>query len=274
MRPRTYIVAAAAAVLLALCAAPRTASANPKQYRFVGVHPIPKGQGGGVCHINVPHVHIYAPVDVKVQYRDHDGWKMFVGDPVAYGWDGPKTAYYGHHPIAVHAVVDDYDGDDVEYCYLEGPHYHVYAPPPDIKMELRGGAYWYVGSFPRAYVEARPVYDPIDVYYEPIEYARPVVLLGPPPHWHDVLIDVDVGGAAVVEAPAPVVDAHAVGVVGAGVHAGVEVHVPVPTFQMSVGIGAAPVVVEERRDVIYVHDHDYKHKHGRALGHRKGKGHW
>jgi hypothetical protein len=66
-----------------------------------------------------------------------------------------------------------------------------------------------------------------------------------------------------------VVEARGVGVVGAGVHAGVEVHVPVPTFQMSVGVGAAPVVVRERRDVIYVNDHGHK-KHKR----HKGKGHW
>ena len=242
MRPRTYIVAAAAAVLLALCAAPRTASANPKQYRFVGVHPIPKGQGGGVCHINVPHVHIYAPVDVKVQYRDHDGWKMFVGDPVAYGWDGPKTAYYGHHPIAVHAVVDDYDGDDVEYCYIEGPHYHVYAPPPDIKMELRGGAYWYVGSFPRAYVEARPVYDPIDVYYEPIEYARPVVAIDvAPPGWYGVaVVGVPPGHGGLPPGHGGVPPGHAHAVVGVGVVVpapAVRVEVHVPTVQIGVGAG-------------------------------------
>ena len=46
----------------------------------------------------------------------------FVGDPVAYKYDGPKHSYKGPHPIHVEAVVG---GDpDVEYCYIEGPHFH------------------------------------------------------------------------------------------------------------------------------------------------------
>ena len=72
------------------------------------------------------------------QYRDHDGFKYFVGDPVAYGWDGEKHAYYGHHPIPVDALVD---GDpDTEWCYIDGPHYHAWAPPPDVKRERAAAA--------------------------------------------------------------------------------------------------------------------------------------
>ena len=271
MRSRTIpILLATAAFSLLLAMTARAAEA--KHHRFVGEHP---AQGGVFCHIHAPHVHVYAPVKADVLYRQHDGWNYFVGDPVAHGYAGPKYAYDGAHPIHVDAALGD-EGDDVTYCYLKGPHYHVVAPPPDTHFELRGDIYWYVGEFPPVFVQERPKLARINVVYAPMVYARPVVLLGPPPHWHDVLIDVDVRGGAVVEAP--VVETRAVGVVGAGVHAGVEVHVPVPTFQMSVGIGAAPVVVQERRDVIYVHDHDHKHKHkhknGRALGHRKGKGHW
>src|SRR5512146_2510369 len=69
------------------------------QVRYVGPHPIPKEYGGGFCHIQVPHVHVYGPVDAKLQYREDPNGYYFVGDPVAYGWDGPKYAYYGHHPV-------------------------------------------------------------------------------------------------------------------------------------------------------------------------------
>jgi hypothetical protein len=99
------------------------------------------------------------------------------------------------------------------------------------------------------------------------------VLVAPPPAWHDVLVDVDVGIAAdaVVEGPPPPPSAF----VGAGVHAGVQVNIPVPTFEMHVGVGAVaqPVVVDRRREVIIVHDHG-KRPRGRALGHRKHGGHW
>ena len=57
-----------------------------RQVRFVGTHPIPKSEGGGICYIEGPHVHIF-DAD-KVQYRDHRGSNYFVGDPVAYGYDG------------------------------------------------------------------------------------------------------------------------------------------------------------------------------------------
>ena len=33
------------------------------------------------------------------------------------------------------------------YCYLRGPHYHWYAPPPQTQFEMKGGAYWYVGNY-------------------------------------------------------------------------------------------------------------------------------
>ena len=168
---RTYIAA-----LVALACWLGVAHADKKQYRYVGIHPIAKAAGGGVCHIGAPHVHVYAPIDVKVQFRDHDGWNYFVGDPVAYGWDGPKTSYYGHHPVPVDVIVAD-DHPDTEYCYLEGPHFHAWAPPAELKLELRAGAYWYVGDFPPAYAAGRATYDPIDVVYQPLRYERPAVVV-------------------------------------------------------------------------------------------------
>lgn len=257
MRPTPFLLFALT-VLLAI----GTAHADKKQVRYVGIHPIPKAMGGGMCHIQAPHVHVYAAVDGKVQFRDHDGWQHFVGDPVAYGWDGPKYAYYGNHPVPVHVVVGD-DHEDVEYCYLDGPHYHAWAPPEDLDLELRGGAYWYVGEFPRAYVEARPAYDSIDAVYTPIRYERPVVEVSvAPPHWYGAVV---IAPAVVV--PAPVVVAPPPRQVHGGV--GVRVHVPAPSLRVEIavptvqiGIGGGVIVHERYRG----HDRG-KHKHKRGHGH-------
>ena len=244
-------------ILLALVVLTGTASADKKHYRYVGIHPIAKAHGGGMCHIQAPHVHIYAPVDVKVNYRDHDGYNYFIGDPVAYQWDGPKVSYYGHHPVPVDVIVED-DHPDTEYCYLDGPHYHAYEPPPGIEVKLQGGAYWYVGDFPEAYVKGKVVYDPIDVVYKPMVYTRPVVVVdAPPPGWYG--IGVVVGGPVVdVHAHAPVVE------VRTPPPPAVRVEVAVPTVE--IGIGAHLHVGE-------VHDHHGHHKH-KKFKRGRGRGRW
>src|SRR5678809_252614 len=139
-------------VLACVLVAPATAGRHyGRQVRFAGIHPIPKSDGGGICHIEAPHVHIYAAN--KLEYRTYDDNNVFVGDPVAYGWDGPKYAYKGHHPIQVNAVVGEPE-PYVHYCYINGPHYHYWEPEgPDYKVA--GGAYFYVGTPAPAYVEAR-----------------------------------------------------------------------------------------------------------------------
>src|SRR5438034_9767399 len=92
-------------VLAVLVATP--AAADPhyygRQVRYLGTHPIPKSEGGGICYIEGPHVHIFAAN--KLEYRPHGDDQVFVGDPVAHGWDGPKYAYKGPHPIHVDAYV-------------------------------------------------------------------------------------------------------------------------------------------------------------------------
>lgn len=234
-----------------------------KQVRYEGPHPIPKEAGGGYCHIEVPHVHIYTPANVKLEYRDEDDGYEFVGDPIAYGWDGPKTAYYGHHPIETE------DGH-VEYCYIDGPHYHDFAPSADLKFELQGGAYWYVGDLPQAYVDARPTYDPIDTVYVKAHYDRPVVVVDSPPvAW--------VGLRYTVAAPEVVVHADLpppprVEVVEPHVVAGVQVTAP----SLTVEVGVPTLVVGG--GVIVEHDHrdHWRHDNGRHEGWHKhgGRGHW
>jgi hypothetical protein len=238
MRPRltSLLVAVVAVAALAGIASGKKAAGN-KQVRYVGIHPIEKAHGGGLCHIEVPHVHVFAPTQT-VQYRTYDDGYFFVGDPVAYGWDGDKRAYYGHHPIYVAAVVDVGVPSDPVYCYLDGPHFHVYQPPVSamVDFKLEGDAYFYVGEPLPIYVEERPAMVKINAIYTPIEYTRPVVTVEPPAAWIGIRFAVP---AVVVDEPAPVV-VESGAKVRAGV--GVEVHAPAievhaPSVEIGVGIG-------------------------------------
>jgi len=249
------------------------AKAEAHQVRYEGPHPIPAEVGGGYCQIDFPHVHVFEPQRPDVLYRQHNGGYAFVGDPVPYGYDGPKHAYYGPHPI------QDELGD-VEYCYIDGPHYHVLPPPVTVaaSFKLKGGVYFYDGHFPQVYYDARPRYARINAVYRPLVYTRPVVVAGPE-------------AAVVVETPPPptvVVPAHAgvaveagVGIhagVGVGVGAGVIVGGPPPPVVV-VGSPAPVVVVEEHRprtviveerrrpvEVIKVKEKREHEPHGHAWG--------
>ncbi|HWU87488.1 MAG TPA: hypothetical protein VN253_09450 [Kofleriaceae bacterium] len=208
-----------------------------QQVRYIGIHPIAASAGGGFCYIEGPHVHIY-PVD-KLQYRDHRGYKHFVGDPVAYGYDGPKHAYKGHHPIHVDVVVGDDDPDE-EFCYIDGPHYHYFEPADGPEFKVAGDAYFYVADPPKVYVDARPAMIGINAVYKPLVYTRPVITVDAPVGW--------IGARAefvtpVVVAPAvvaPVVVAPAVGI-------GVDVRIPVPSVRVDVGVGVPGVIVRDHR---------------------------
>jgi hypothetical protein len=248
LEPRALALAAAVAAL-AIAAAPTPAWAGPKQVRFIGIHPIAASAGGGLCHIEAPHVHVYGAD--KLQYRDHRGHHYFVGDPVAYGYDGPRFVYKGHHPIRVDLVVHA-DEPDEEFCYLDGPHYHSFAPPPGPQFEVVGDAHFYVAPPPKVYVEARPVFIGINAVYRPLVYSRPVIEVAAPAGW--------IGARA--ELIAPVVVAPPPPVVRGGV--GIDVYVPVPSVHIDVGIGVGGGVIvggPPRR---------YPPKHKK---HKKHKGH-
>jgi hypothetical protein len=224
------------AVIVTAAAVSQPATAGKtKQVHYVGIHPVPKSEGGGICYIEGPHVHIYGAN--KLEYRDHRGANYFVGDPVAYGYDGPKHAYKGHHPIRVNAVVGD-DDQDIEFCYIDGPHYHYFTPPDGPDFQVVGDAYFYVGEPGPVYVDARPQMVKINAIYTPLVYTRPVVEVEPPSGW----IGVRFGGpAVVVDAPAAAVVAPGVVVSGPAVRVtapSVRVVVPPPpSVRVDVGIG-------------------------------------
>lgn len=252
---------------LVLLAVPAVAGRG-KQVRYVGIHPVPKTDGGGLCYIEGHHVHRY-DAD-KIQYRDHRGAHYFVGDPVAYGYDGQRHAYKGHHPIHVSAVVGD-DAPHDEYCYLNGSHYHYFAPPEGPEFRIAGDAYFYVGEPPRAYIDARPAMMRINTVYQPMAYERPVITVDAPVGWIGARAEFVGPGAAVV------VDAPRRGVVVAPPRAGVtvEAHLPAPSLRVDVGIGVPGVIVRERAPAVIVRDRPViirervrvKHDNGRHRGH-------
>jgi hypothetical protein len=250
-------------VLVCLAASPALADHKfGRQVRFAGIHPIPKNEGGGICYIEGPHVHIYAAN--KLEYRNHGDDHVFVGDPVAYGYDGPKYAYKGPHPIHVDAYVG---GDpDTEYCYLEGPHYHYFEPADGDDFKLVGNAYFYVGTPAPVMLEARPQYVGINAYYRPIVYTRPVVEVEPPSGWIGLNAQFVTPGV-VVDAPGAVVVDHRAAVVAPGISVGAEVAIPVPTVQVGIGVNVGGgVVVHDRPVIIHEAPHG-KYKHGKFKRH-------
>jgi hypothetical protein len=240
-----------------------------KQVRFSGIHPIPKNEGGGICYIDGPHVHIYAAN--KLEFRTHGDDHVFVGDPVAYGYDGPKYAYKGPHPIHVEAVVG---GDpDVEYCYIQGPHFHSFEPPDGPDFQMTGNAYFYVGTPPPAMIEARPQYVGINAYYQPMVYTRPVVEVDAPVGWIGARAEFGAPGVVVetpgvvVGAPGVVVEHHAA-VVAPGIAVGAEVAIPMPTVQVGIGVNVGGGMVVHDRPVMVKEHHDNGRHEGWHKGHR------
>jgi hypothetical protein len=262
-------------VLLAITSiavSPDARADHQRQVRYVGVHPIPKEYGGGTCYIEVPHVHVYMVPDAKVHYRDHRGALYFVGDPTAYGYDGPKYAYDGPHPIRVDAVVGDPDGSDPdeEYCYIQGPHYHSYQPPAviDADFKLEGGAYWWIGTPPRAYLDARPTYAKVNAYYTPMHYDRPVVVVdSPPPGWIGADVEIVPPVAAVeVHTPGVVVESPPPVIVNGGVGFEAHVGVALPSVDLHVGGPAVIIGAPPPERVIVVEHGKEHHDNGRHRG--------
>jgi len=186
-------------------------------------------------------------------YRESNGQFYFVGDPAPFDYDGPRYAYYGAHPVAEAGI----NFGHPVYCYIKGPHYHGYQPPPQAQFELSGGAYWYVGAFPQPYYDDRPRYGAINDAYAPMPYTRPTVdvQVAPP----TVRAEISIGGPGW----------RATGVVG-GPPAPVYVPPPEPRgapVQIGIGInlGGPPAVVERREYIEERRPHD----HGRHEGWRE-----
>src|SRR5262245_10751664 len=93
----------------------------PARGRFLGAHPIAARLGGGYCYIDVPHLHPYIP-DRPALYQQVGDAFLFTGDPVPFGYEGPRTVFYGAHPVQVR--LEGHLPTAPLYCGIRGPHYH------------------------------------------------------------------------------------------------------------------------------------------------------
>jgi hypothetical protein len=128
---------------LALALSASAARADGPMPRYHGLHPVSPHQGA-FCYIDVPHVHRVPPPDLRVYLVMKNGEYLFIGDPAALGYDGPKVGYFGPHPLAVPDAPDE----PPLFCYIAGPHYHVSAQPPSPTLVEKAGVTWYLGALP------------------------------------------------------------------------------------------------------------------------------
>lgn len=235
-----------------------SSTAHARVVEYVSRHPVPHKFGGTFCTIDVPHVHNYPPGDPRM-FREDNGQYYFVGDPSPFSYDGPRYSYYGAHPV----VDAEIHFSHPIFCYIKGPHYHWYQPPPQAQFQLSGGAYWYVGTFPQVYYDERPRYVVINEAYAPMPYARPAV-------------DIHVAPPAVAAA----ISFGGPGFSAAAVVGGPAVYVapPAPAVQIGVGvgIGGPPMLVAPAPIMVggptYVEERHYHHDHGRHQGWRHDPG--
>jgi hypothetical protein len=136
-------------VLVLLLAAPSSSRADGPMVRYRGMHPLSPHQGA-YCYVDALHLHRVTPPDMRVYVVLKDGENVFVGDPVALGYDGPKFGYFGPHPLAVATAGATAGATEAPpiFCYIAGPHFHATPPPPSPAMVQKDGVYWYVGPPP------------------------------------------------------------------------------------------------------------------------------
>lgn len=147
---------------------------------YQGPHPIDPRLSQGMCYLEGPHFHSYGPHN-EILYAHVGKYWAFIGDPVEYEPRAPKYGYYGHHPMF-------WLEEPEPYCFITGPHYHLYAPPPELAFKLKGGVYWYVGSQPDSYEDE--VNKDLDEYYATVKVAHPVVTVSPPQGFIGVVLTV------------------------------------------------------------------------------------
>jgi hypothetical protein len=130
------------AVGLNVAAAPAANDSTP-MVPYHGMHPVSPHQGA-FCYIDVPHLHRVPPPDMRVYVSRKTGEFVFVGDPVALGYDGPKVGYFGQHLLVFSGLPP---GERI-FCYITGPHYHAVGPADAASYIFKDGVHWYKGEAP------------------------------------------------------------------------------------------------------------------------------
>ncbi|MBX3272018.1 MAG: hypothetical protein KF729_17260 [Sandaracinaceae bacterium] len=126
------------AIVLALL--PAAASAQRATYR--GAHPV--DHEGGWHHAEEEHEHDTLLVGHD-PFGDVDGVRVFLGDPLAYGWAEAVWSFRGAHPLP---------GLDA-YCGVTGDHRHAF-PPEGTYRRTSSGVYVYTGGLRGGLPMARP----------------------------------------------------------------------------------------------------------------------
>lgn len=185
----TRKILATAVLGMALAAgAPR---AEARVVRYLGPHPIAPHLGKGLCHIEGPHLHAYEPHKTLLYVKQGDA-HVFVGDPVEFEASTPRHAYYGHHPVFWAGRGGPKGPGPGHYCYLAGPHFHWYAPPPALALQFRphGGALWYVGEHPKWYKPKHWRAAALAHHYGGVSLhvPWPVITVEPPSGWVGVAV--------------------------------------------------------------------------------------
>lgn len=106
---------------------------------YVGPHPVDTRVVAGASWDATAgrHYRGYAPIDARL-FALRDGCYYFTGDPRDFGFAGQTYAYYGAHPI-----LDGYGGG---WCFMMGPHTHLWAPWSP-SFTVVGSWYYWHGPF-------------------------------------------------------------------------------------------------------------------------------
>ncbi|MGF1469031.1 MAG: hypothetical protein ACFCGT_23140 [Sandaracinaceae bacterium] len=128
---------AGAALVAAWLASPASADV----FTYLGPHPVDLA---GTWHSGAePHDHGELPVGGD-GFGTVGGARVFLGDPVSYGWSGPVWTYRNSHPIGGLGLI----------CDVRGEHRHPFAPEGEYRED--DGVFTYRGALRGGWAVVRP----------------------------------------------------------------------------------------------------------------------
>lgn len=166
--------------------APQVAAAQ--EYTYLGPHPI--DLAGAWDYDAGEHSHSGLMVGEDA-FGAVDGVRLFLADPIAWGWDRDVWTYRGAHPLP-----GGLDG----YCGIPGDHRHPFAPEGRFRRTDEG-AHVYTGALRGGVAMVRPARIRPD---PPI--VTPPAIASPAPYWFDGCLYHLMLGSAGAFRPVPATD--------------------------------------------------------------------